>query len=162
MAVLAIPNPTRSFIVDFKLEEVKGKLRHLHIISSKYTIERDNDIINHIVIGVREFLSLGVYIDIHLERHSEHSTNIKIEVRRKVGSFNESHEITYANQHIESVIGMMSSLLSMDYSELKDIEESKDNRIDKRPLYKKKRFIIPTSISIFLILMELLEYLTGS
>ena len=44
----------------------------------------------------------------NLSSISENKTEITVEIRRKVGSFDQSHEITNANKHIEAIVDNLS------------------------------------------------------
>ncbi len=62
-------------------------------------------------------MSLGVYIDINCSSLTESKTEITIEVRRKVGSFNQSHEVTLANTHIVKITDLIAESVGTDEQE---------------------------------------------
>lgn len=108
-----IPNPKKSVIVDFSTDEIKSTLIKLpKLYANKYTLEKQNDIMNQYTFGALEFLSLGVYIDFNLNYVSETKTNIIVEVRRKIGAFDQAFEVQKANEHIEKVFTAISYLLT--------------------------------------------------
>jgi TM2 domain-containing membrane protein YozV len=74
-----------------------------------------------------ELLSLGVYIDINLNELSPSKTEINLEIRRKVGTFNESHEVTLANQHINKIIGHISTLMQKSDEEISKLSAADEN-----------------------------------
>ncbi|WP_228428119.1 TM2 domain-containing protein [Chryseobacterium oncorhynchi] len=130
MAVFAIPNPTKTLYVDFPLERVKESVKNISILHSKYRFNSCNEIFNQYTYESYEFLSLGVYIDIILNSVTDNKTGISIEIRRKMGTFNEPHEVTHANQHIVNIVNYIARLTSMSLEEINILkakkEESKD------------------------------------
>ena len=106
-----IPNPKKSFVVDLPIKDVSNMLDNflpiLREIKSGYEMFSKNKLAKIWTLEKLELLSLGVYIDISLEKVSENETRVEIEVRRKVGSFNSSFEIQMANEHISNIINAM-------------------------------------------------------
>lgn len=113
MAVFAIPNPKKSIQVDFSLEKVRNSVKNISLLDSKYKIFSSNEIFNQYTYESYEFLSLGVYIDIHINSITDTKTEIAIEIRRKLGTFNESHEITNANNHMHKMYDYLSKLMTL-------------------------------------------------
>jgi len=111
MALFAIPNPKKNFAVDFPLETIKDAVKAIPLINSKYKYTNSNEIFNQYTFEAYEFLSLGVYIDFNLNSINENKTEITIELRRKVGSFNESHEVTNANKHLTELVNIMAQAI---------------------------------------------------
>lgn len=132
MAVFAIPNPKKTLYVDFPLERVKESVKNISVLNSKYRASSCNEIFNQYTYESYEFLSLGVYIDIHLNSITDHKTEISIEIRRKMGTFNESHEVTHANQHIVNIVNYIARLTSMS---LEDIESLKPKKVESNDIY---------------------------
>lgn len=118
MAVFAIPNPKKILNVDFPLDRVKESVKNITLLNSKYRVHSSNEIFNQYTYESYEFLSLGVYIDINLNSISENKTEITVEIRRKMGTFNESHEVTHANQHIVNIINYIANLTLMSADEM--------------------------------------------
>ena len=113
MAVFAIPNPKKNLTVDFTLEKVRDSVKNIPLINSQYRFSSSNEIFNQYTYECFEFLSLGAFIDINLNSLTENKTEITIEIRRKVGTFNESHEVTNANNHIAKIINYIAQLIEM-------------------------------------------------
>jgi hypothetical protein len=134
MSVNAIPNPKKTIQVDFPIERVKLSVKNINLISSKYDFSTSNEIFNQYTYSALELLSLGVYVDINLSSISEFKTEITVEIRRKIGSFNQSYEITKANDHIVSVYDCIAKLTSKSPEE---IENLKNERIEKLKPSKK-------------------------
>ncbi|WP_228439797.1 TM2 domain-containing protein [Chryseobacterium phocaeense] len=118
MAVFAIPNPKKTLNVDISLDRVKESVKNITLLSPKYKFHSSNEIFNQYTYESYEFLSLGVYIDINLNSISENKTEITVEIRRKVGTFNESHEVTHANQHIVNIVNSIAQLTAMSTDEI--------------------------------------------
>ena len=123
MAVFAIPNPKKSLTVDFPIEQVKKGVNNLYLIDNKYKLFNSNEIFNQYTFESLEFLSLGVYIDINLSNINENKTEITIEVRRKIGTFNQSHEVTNANNHIQLIIENLSKSIILDDVQIEQLIE---------------------------------------
>lgn len=121
MAVLAIPNPKKSTQVDFPIERVKLSVLNISLINNKYKFTASNDIFNQFTYEALEFLSLGVYIDINLNKLSEDKTEITVEVRRKIGTFNQSHEVTHANEHLVKIFDCIAKLTVKSPEEIEQI-----------------------------------------
>lgn len=152
MAVFAIPNPKKSTVVDFPLDRLKLSVQNLSLINNKYKFTKANEIFNQYTFEALEFLSLGVYIDINLNSVSENKTEITVEVRRKLGSFNQAHEITKANEHLDKIFSSIATLTAKSPEEIEQLKNAKSGanaslkKKDERPLYKKKRFLIPAAL----------------
>jgi hypothetical protein len=151
MAVFAIPNPKKSTVVDFPIDRLKLSVQNLNLVNNKYKFTKANEIFNQYTFEALEFLSLGVYIDINLNSVSENKTEITVEVRRKLGSFNQSHEITKANEHLDKIFSSIATLTAKSSEEIEQLKNSKSStnspskKKDERPIYKKKRFLIPAA-----------------
>jgi hypothetical protein len=105
----AIPNPKKTLSIDFPLSKVKETVVLItNTTDKKYKLTSKNEILNLFTFEALEFLSLGVFIDVSLSSVSETKTQIEIEVRRKVGAFDKSYEVTKANEHITKVLELIS------------------------------------------------------
>jgi hypothetical protein len=58
-----------------------------------------------------EFMSLGVKIVISSHEIGEGKSKIQMEVQRVIGSFDQSYEVTKANEHLNSVTKAISQFL---------------------------------------------------
>jgi hypothetical protein len=124
----AIPNPKKSLTIDYSISSAKKGLERISVLSDKYKLVNRNDIVNQFTFEALEFLSLGVFIDINLSSVSEDKATIDIEVRRKVGTFNQSHEVTNANNHISRIIELFSQGIVMTEEEFSKILEKKKEK----------------------------------
>jgi hypothetical protein len=109
-----IPNPKRSFEIERSKKEVNLAIEHLPFFSTQYKLYKFDSILNVFTIDVTEFLSVGVYIDVSTETINENTTRVTIEVRRKIGSFDQSHEISLANRHMVAVAELISKSIQTD------------------------------------------------
>jgi hypothetical protein len=110
----AIPNPKKSFQVEKPITEVNLAIEHLPLFTKKYKIFKSNKALNLFTFEATELLSLGVYIDINCSSLNEFKTDLTIEIRRKVGSFNQPHEVTLANSHISNITELISQSVGTD------------------------------------------------
>jgi len=109
MRVGAIANPRKEVTVKGTEEEVSNWLYKIPIymdsqIKSGYIQEKLDENIGRIEIGKTEFLSVGVRIVVDVNYKTEETTEICVEIQRKVGSFDQSYEINYANEHLNNTI----------------------------------------------------------
>lgn len=120
----SIPNPKKSIQIDFPIEKVKQSVKNISLINKKYKVFNFNEVINQYSYESYEFLSFGVYLDIHLNSINENKTEINIEIRRKIGSFDKSHEITNANEHIAKTLNAISVLLTKSPEEINSLQNN--------------------------------------
>lgn len=128
-----IPNPKKSFQIDKKPEDVASAVENLVLYTDKYKLFKKNDLLKLFTFEASEFLSLGVYIDVNLSSVDANRTEVTIEVKRKVGTFNQTHEVSLANDHIVKITELISHSLIADPSiRLKEIEDQKQRKEDAR------------------------------
>ncbi|WET47928.1 TM2 domain-containing protein [Chryseobacterium indologenes] len=149
MAVFAIPNPRKTLTVDFPLERVRESVKNITALSTKYRISSSNEIFNQYTYESYEFLSLGVYIDINLNSITDNKTEINIEIRRKLGTFNESHEVTHANNHIVNIVNYIAQLTAMSNDEISNLKMNEPTNLPVKIRSKKDKNI--ASILAFLL-----------
>jgi hypothetical protein len=153
----AISNPKKIIVVDLSIDKVKVGVERITLLSGKYKFTKSNPIFNQTTFEATEFASLGVYIDINLSSQSENKTEITIEIRRKIGSFDKSHEVTRANQHIENLLEILSKGISYTEAEFLNFQEVtkedlKKNK-QKEQQKNKSRFIILGAVVLLLFLL---------
>jgi hypothetical protein len=125
-----LANPKKVLTMDFALDKVKVGVERISWLSSSHKFTKGNPGNNQYTFEAGEFLSLGVYIDINLLPVSERKTDLIIEVRRKVGPFEQPYEITYANYHLETIVDLIIKGIHYsdhDFSALKQKLEEKRN-----------------------------------
>ena len=106
-----IQNPQKKIVVDYPIAAIKEKMELIPTYVKCQLIEKD-DAFSMYTFAFTEFLSMGSYLVINLTELSETKTEINIEATRKIGSYNESSEIHWANQQIKSILQTLSGLLS--------------------------------------------------
>ena len=119
----AIANPTKKVTVEFPLSKVQEGVLNISKIYKKYRLEKQNPMFNQYTFEASEFLSLGVYIDINLSQVSDNRTEIQIEVRRKLGAFDNWVEVQNANEHIQKIIDGISKTFSGNTEEVKEVSK---------------------------------------
>ena len=112
----AIPNPTRELTVQFSNEQVQTAMSNLskYLIGSgagNYIQQQYDGVIGQLELSKTEFLSLGVSIMVNANAVSDNQTKVNIEVRRQVGAFDQSYEVSEARRHLDKVVGGLSTLL---------------------------------------------------
>jgi hypothetical protein len=157
MAVFAIPNPKKSLTVDFPIEQVKKGVNNLYLIGNKYKFTSSNEVFNQYTFEALELLSLGVFIDINLTSINENRTEITIEIRRKIGTFDQSHEVTKANNHIQSVIEILSKSIILNDEQINELQQllksNNENKEIKGKKGRKRNQIIIFGILILIIIL---------
>ena len=97
-----------------------------------------------------------MFIDFNLSSISENKTEITVEIRRKVGSFDQSHEITNANKHIEAIVDNLSkgiTLTDVDIENLKKAESDKAVVQKEKEKHANKRSLIIGAVIILVIII---------
>lgn len=112
MPIFSVPNPSKKVQIDFSIEKVKESVKNINLVNKKYKFESSVELANLYTYESLEFLSLGVFIDINLISLGVDKTEVNIEVRRKVGTFDQNHEVTKAHGHINEMIKIISLLLT--------------------------------------------------
>ncbi len=150
-----ISNPKKTIAVDFSLDKVKLGVERIAKLSKAYKFTKSNPVFNQTTFEATELLSFGVYIDINLSSLNENKTEVTIEIRRKIGSFDQAHEVTKANQHIGSLFELLAKGISFSESEFSNFQETEKNElIDKKKQKQKRRLIIWGIVFIVLFLLS--------
>lgn len=131
--ITSIPNPKKEIQVNFSNEQVQNVLSKLpqfmqHQKFGGYTFESYDPIIGELVMTKTEFLSLGVRIIIGAHEVEPGKTKLNMEVQRQIGSFDQSFEVTKANEHLNSATKAISQFLQNPQIDLSQSNENvKDN-----------------------------------
>jgi hypothetical protein len=129
----ALPNPKKNITIDFPIRKLKDTILFIPLTKDKkYKFTSKNDVLNLYTFEATEFLSLGVYIDISLSEVSEKKTSIEIEVRRKVGAFDQAHEVSNANQHITKILELISLCVNLTDEKIAKLKESANSSNSKQ------------------------------
>ncbi len=121
-----IPNLKKTFTIPFNISKTYDAIQTISKLNKKYKLTKSNLAFKSCTLEASEFLSLGVYIDFNLTEVSEIKTEVNIEVRRKLGSFDESQEVTYANEHISILTDELSNALTKSNQEIESIANSNE------------------------------------
>lgn len=133
----AIPNPRREITVKGTEEEVNKWLYKIPIymdthIKSGYIEEKLDEHIGRLEIGKTEFISLGVRIVIDVNYKTEDTTELCVEIQRKIGSFDQTYEVNYANDHLNNTIQAIKYISkTKEYNPERKINSTTDSSIDK-------------------------------
>ena len=119
----AIANPTKKVTIDFPMSQVKDAVLTTPKVFKKYRVESQNPMFNQYTLEASEFLSLGVFIDINLTEVTPTKTEISIEVRRKLGAFDNWVEVQNANEHIQNIITAISKALTTPNDQVQEIKQ---------------------------------------
>ena len=153
--LFAIPNPKKSVTVPFSINKVADSIQSIPSIEKTYKLTKGNDAFKIYTLEAYEFLSLGIFADFSLNEISTNKTEITIELRRKIGSFDESHEVSKANRHMDRIMDVLSNLITMSETELdnlkaKSIEESKEmKKIADKPWFMFNFTLIVSTLLFF-------------
>ncbi len=128
----AIPNPKKSLVIDFTITAVKSTIEFIPLLNSKYKFSSKNEVLNSYTFEALEFLSLGIFADISLSKLDEARTEITIEIRRKIGAFDQAHEVSKANDHIAALFELISKCIVLSEAEMKDLETKKSTTPEKK------------------------------
>jgi DNA-directed RNA polymerase subunit RPC12/RpoP len=121
----AVPNPKKTITIDFPISKLKETIGFIPLTKDKaYKFTSKNEVFNLYTFEATEFLSLGVYVDISFSEVSENKTTIEIEVRRKIGAFDQAHEVTSANNHISKIIELISLCVSLTDEKIESLKKS--------------------------------------
>lgn len=132
-----IPNPKKSITIDRPSNEVREALKNMHLFGEKYKFTKSNDVLNQVTYEATEFLSVGVYIDFNYSAVAPDRTELQIEIRRKIGSFDKPHEVSAANQHFVKITDLLSTSLTTDpATRLQQIEDQKREAKEKQDRMK--------------------------
>jgi hypothetical protein len=126
MAVHSLPNPKKSSIVNFPISEIKKGVDNLSIINRKYKLTKTNDVFNQYSFSVSEFLSNGAVVDIDLNEIDPNKTEIIVEVKRVYGTFDQPHEVSLGQTHIQNVFDAITKGITDDVNQYVERNEQQD------------------------------------
>jgi tetrahydromethanopterin S-methyltransferase subunit B len=118
----AIPNPKKNFEIPFSISKTFEAVQSIPGLAKKYKLTKSNNAFKSCTLEAYELLSLGVFIDFNLNEVSDNKTGVTIEVRRKVGTFDQWHEVTNANEHIDKLCDYLSDLVVLSDEELENLK----------------------------------------
>lgn len=121
----AIPNPKKSFDVDFDSQKIIETIQYIALINKTYKFTSKNEVLKTFRFEALEFLSLGVYVDVSVSSLTETKSKIEIEVSRKIGAFDQSFEVSKANDHISRMANLISECMILTPSQINELELKK-------------------------------------
>lgn len=131
----AIPNPKKSFDIDFDSKDVFEKTQYLPLIT-KFRFNSKNEVLKTYTFESFEFLSFGVYVDVSISSITEGKTKIEIEIRRKIGAFDKSYEVSEAGRHIVEISEGISKCIVLTAEQIetlqKGIVEAQNAEVNKK------------------------------
>ena len=152
-----IPNPKKNIIIDKDINSIKESISLISLLHPKYKTTSSDDMLKQYTFEATELLSLGVYIDINITSLEEDKTDVSVEIRRKIGSFDKSHEVTNANGKIQKVFELISKGLQMSEDDVAQLKESR--KVEKVQLTEKQGKNVETNkkiLKVFGIILLLL------
>lgn len=126
MAVHSLPNPRKTTTVNFPLSEIKKGVDNLSIVNRKYKLINKNEVFHQYSFSVSEFLSSGAKIDIDLNEIDSNKTEIVVEVKRVVGTFDQPHEISLGQTHISNIYDAITKGITEDVNKYVERNEQQD------------------------------------
>lgn len=165
MTSFSTPNPKKNIVVDYPVEEIINSVKLIPNFNKKYRLFDSNESFKLYTLEVFEFLSIGVYIDVSLNStQDQNKSEISVEVRRKIGSFDQSYEIRNANEHISIILKNLSEILDMEPEARDNLknENNKENLENSGDIEvpKKEQTLIGAIITIALAFLFLIGALT--
>ena len=117
MALLALPNPTKSITFNFSKVAVETAINTALTLAemSKYKFQSKNDILGEWTFHSFEFLSVGVNVVINISDIAENKTNVSIEVQRVIGTFDQFYEVDRAKNHLTNWFTAIGKMLTTPY-----------------------------------------------
>lgn len=118
----AIPNPKKSFDIDFDSKEVFEKTQYLPLIT-KFKFTSKNEVLKTYRFESFEFLSFGVYVDVSISSISEGRSKVEIEILRKIGAFDKSYEVSEAGRHIVEISEAISKCIVLNTEQVETLQK---------------------------------------
>ena len=143
----AIPNPKKSFELDFDSQKILNSIRFIPNINSKYRFNSKNDLLKTFRFEALEFLSLGIYADISVSTLTENKCKIEIEISRKIGAFDQAHEVAKANEHISVLATIIGNCIQLTPEQIHAFENQPEILPSEKPTQMKSTMIL---VSFFL------------
>ncbi len=137
-----IPNPKKEITIPRSISEVRPAIEGINFLEPKYKVYKKDDVLNLYVFEATEFLSVGVFIDVSLKKISEDTSEVCVEISRKIGTFNQSHEVSLANGHISKIFSLISEGIQkpeLIMQQKNDAEKAKEELQNKLKNNEKKR-----------------------
>jgi len=122
----AIPNPTKKVTIEYPISQLKDAVVNIPKFYKKCRLDSQTPMFNQYTFSAAEFMSLGVFIDINLTSIADNRTEVNIELRRKLGAFDNWVEVQNANEHIQKVIDGLSKAIMNPNGSAQEAKEVKE------------------------------------
>jgi hypothetical protein len=137
-----IPNPKKSFELDFDTQSIMNSLKFIPALNTKYKLTSSNNLLKTYRFEALEFISLGIYADITVSSITESKSKIEIEISRKVGAFDQAHEVSKANEHITVLSTLISRCLELTPEQQQQMQERTTTNTMENPAQSKMTMIL--------------------
>jgi predicted RNA-binding protein with RPS1 domain len=107
-----IPNPKKSVTIQFPFDDVKEGVKYIVDMFPTYSLFNSNEVMNIYTFSATETLSVGVYVDVAVVKVNDTTTQLDIEIRRKIGAFDTMAEVHNANIHLQNMVTLVSNFLA--------------------------------------------------
>lgn len=128
----SIPNPKKSFEIDFSSQKIIESLKYIPLKNSKYELISKNDLLKTYRFVHVHFFGKGMSIDINISSISESKSKIEIEVFDKRGAFNDHDSVQFANDHIINITDLISECIVLTSGEINELESLQKDEEQKR------------------------------
>ena len=151
--IASIPNPKKTFTVQKNIDFIKSLLPKItpylnSNVKSGHVQHRIDNTIGELEIHKTELLSLGVKIIVNINYKETDLTEINIEIQRQVGTFDQSYEVTQANEHLSNLVKSISYLI-----ENPDVKFSQPDSTEVKPASKSAKVTLWIMIVIIWIII---------
>jgi len=137
-----ISNPKKSFELDFDTESIMNTLKFIPALNTKYKLTSSNNLLKTYRFEALEFISLGIYADINVSSITESKSKIEIEISRKVGAFDQAHEVSKANTHITVLATLITRCLELTPEQQQQMQEQSTTNTMENPAQSKVTMIL--------------------
>ncbi len=118
----SIPNPKKSFEIDFDCQRIINSLKYIPLKNSNYQLISKNDLLKTYRFAHVHFFGKGMSIDINISSISEFKSKIEIEVLDQFGAFNDHQSVQTANDHIVKICDLISVCVALTKIEIDELE----------------------------------------
>jgi hypothetical protein len=105
-------HPAKTLQIEKSLPEVADAILFIPALSSTYKLAKAN--LASQLYTFSAAANSNVYVDIGYRFVSELTTSVRVEVRRKKGTFEKDTDMSLANQHLSTVLNLLSDSLALE------------------------------------------------
>ena len=103
----------KTIIIYFPISKLNQTIVLIPQKDKTYKFTSKNDVFNLYTFEAPELVSFGVFIDISLSEISENKTTIEIEIRRKIGVLDKSHELIMQILNISKILELINLCVTL-------------------------------------------------